>query len=324
MNSETKKVMFSGIQPTGKFHLGNYLGAVKPYTALKKDHRSLFCIADLHALTRKPLNLQSTIIDLAKTCYALGLNENSILFLQSDVAEHSQLYYLLSCITYTGELSRMTQYKDKSENSSANAGLFTYPILMAADILLYGTSIVPVGIDQTQHMELTRHLAVRFNKTYGDVFTVPQMHNGTYSKVYSLQYPTRKMSKSDDDPHGIIYFSDTKDEIARKVNRATTDSGSSVEYINQSEGIINLLDLYSNLTNKSLAEAGQHFKGAKYKVLKDELTETIDAVIAPVRNEVSRISDEDAMVILRNGASNARTLALPRMLEVQRKVYNKA
>lgn len=225
MNSETKKVMFSGIQPTGSFHLGNYLGAVRPFNDLKKDFRSLFCIADLHALTRKPVKLQETILQLAKTCYALGLTEDSILFLQSDVVEHTQLYYLLSCITYTGELSRMTQYKDKAE-TSGNAGLFTYPVLMAADILLYGTSKVPVGIDQTQHMELTRHLAVRFNKTFGDVFTVPETHNGFFGKVYSLQHPTRKMSKSDDDPHGIIYFSDTKDQIAKKVNRATTDSGS--------------------------------------------------------------------------------------------------
>lgn len=315
--------MFSGIQPTGSFHLGNYIGAVKPYMALKKDYTSLFCIADLHALTRKPSNLQTTVMQLAKTCYALGLAEDSILFAQSDVAEHTQLYYILSCITYTGELNRMTQYKDKG-GESGSAGLFTYPVLMAADILLYGTAKVPVGADQTQHMELARHLAIRFNKTYGQIFTVPETHNGTYSKVYSLQYPTRKMSKSDDDPHGVIYFSDTKDEIAKKVGRATTDSGRTVEYINQSPAMFNLLELYSNLKNISLSDAATHFKGAGYKQLKDELTEAIDEIVTPVRAKVNETSDDFIKHLLDSQAVKARQLAISRMQEVYRKIYNKA
>jgi tryptophanyl-tRNA synthetase len=315
--------MFSGIQPTGNLHLGNYLGAIKPYTDLKKDYQSLFCIADLHSLTRKPTNLNSTIGELVKVCMALELHENSTLFLQSTVTEHTQLYYMLSCITYTGELSRMTQYKDKSQ-ASANAGLFTYPVLMASDILLYGTHKVPVGVDQTQHMELTRHLAVRFNKTYGNVFTVPEIHNTSFSKVYSLQYPDRKMSKSDDDPHGVIYFSDTKDKIANKVKRATTDSGSSVEFINQSPAIINLLDLYAELKGVSFEVSFNHFKGAKYGALKEELTELIESVIAPVRSTVKQITDYDVSIQLENGATVARSLAKPRMLEVYNKVYNKS
>lgn len=316
--------MFSGIQPTGELHLGNYLGAIKPYLEMKDQYQSFFCIADLHSLTRKPLHLQDNITQLAKTLVALGLNEDSTLFVQSDVVEHTQLYYLLSCITYTGELSRMTQYKDKSETASANAGLFSYPVLMAADILLYGTDIVPVGVDQTQHMELARHLAVRFNKTYGEVFPIPEMHSNGFSRVYSLQHPTRKMSKSDDDPHGVIYFSDTKDQIAKKVNRATTDSNSSVEFTNQSPAVINLLELHSMLTDTSIANTTHHFKGAKYKVLKDELTEAIDAVVAPVRNEVNKITDYQLKITLENGATIARTNASKRMRDIHEKVYNKA
>lgn len=317
--------MFSGIQPTGNFHLGNYLGAVKPFLELKeldKDTQNLFCIADLHSITRKPVNLQSTKLQLAKTCIALGLHENSTLFVQSDVPEHTQLYYLLSCITYTGELSRMTQYKDKSQ-TSASAGLFMYPVLMAADILLYGTHRVPVGIDQSQHMELTRHLAIRFNKNYGETFIVPEAYFAGL-KVYSLQYPNRKMSKSDDDPHGIIYFSDSNDEIADKIKKATTDSGSKFEAINQSLAMYNLTELYANLKNIPLSEAAILFKDSRYVTIKSEITDTLCSIIAPVRNKVNNISDEEAKVVLDKGANFARQLAIHRMKDVYEKINNKS
>jgi len=247
----TKKVIFSGIQPTGVFTLGNYLGAIKNWGPLQDEYNCIYSIVDEHALTvkRDPATFRKQTIECYALLLACGLDpEKSIVFIQSHNPNHAQLSWILSCCTQFGELTRMTQFKDKSQKhpDDVNAGLFTYPVLMAADILVYNADLVPIGEDQKQHLELARNIAVRFNQRYGDMFTVPEAYiPKTGARIKSLQDPTKKMSKSDDNPNACILILDDKDTIIRKFKRAVTDSDTEVRYAEGKDGINNLMTIYS-------------------------------------------------------------------------------
>src|SRR5829696_5903436 len=245
-----RKRIFSGAQPTGQLHIGNYLGALKNWVALQDEYESFYCIVNLHAITlpQDPKTLRQKTRDLARIYLAAGIDANkSTVFVQSDVPEHAELTWILSCISRMGELERMTQFKDKGKGNSerAGVGLFTYPVLMAADILLYRTDLVPVGQDQKQHLELTRDLAERFNRDFGETFTVPEPFiQKLGGRIMSLSDPLKKMSKSDDDPNGCVLLMDDKDTVQRKFKRAVTDSGTEIKFDESRPAINNLLEIY--------------------------------------------------------------------------------
>ncbi|MDX5687619.1 tryptophan--tRNA ligase, partial [Clostridioides difficile] len=276
-----KKVIFSGAQPSGKMTLGNYLGAIKNWTELQDNYDCYYSIVDLHAITvpQDPKVLRANTIELLAQYIACGLDpEKNTIFIQSHVKEHVELMWVLNTMTYMGELSRMTQFKDKSQKSEANlnAGLFTYPVLMAADILLYQTDLVPVGDDQKQHLELARDLANRFNNRFSPTFVVPE---GYYPKggarVMSLQEPTKKMSKSDSNENAFILLADDSDSIKRKIKRSVTDSLGVVKYNDEQPGIKNLIDIYSNLSKKSVEEIVNMYEGKGYGIFKEDVAEVV-------------------------------------------------
>ncbi len=292
---ENKKLIFSGIQPTGTFTLGNYIGAVRNWGPLQDEYNCIYCVVDMHAITVKqdPAKLRRNTLDSYALLMACGIDtEKSILFIQSHVKTHAELSWILGCNTQFGELSRMTQFKDKSQKHAddVNSGLFTYPVLMAADILAYNADLVPVGGDQKQHLELARNIAQRFNQRYGDFFTLPEPYIPKLgARVMSLQDPTKKMSKSDENPNAVILILDDKDTIIRKFKRAVTDIEAEVCYRDGKDGINNLMTIYSSVTGKSFADIESEFAGKGYGDFKLAVGETVADHLQPVRTEFDRL-----------------------------------
>lgn len=323
-----KKTLFSGMQATGNLTLGNYLGALKNWVTISDEYQTFFSVVDMHSITvrQDPAELRKRARTLLTLYIAAGLDpEKNCIYYQSHVSGHAELAWILNCFTYMGELSRMTQFKDKSAKhaDNINAGLFTYPVLMAADILLYQADVVPVGIDQMQHLELTRDLAIRFNNIYGDVFTVPEAYIGKIgAKIMSLQEPSKKMSKSDENPNGSIYLMDDPDTIMRKCKRAVTDSEACIAYRPEQPGIKNLLDIYCACTGKTPEEAVREFEGKGYGELKLGVGEAVVSVLKPLQDEVARLEKDKAYLdsIIKENAEKAQYFANKTLRKVQRKV----
>ncbi len=323
-----KKTVFSGIQSTGVFTLGNYLGALKNWVDMQNDYNCIYSVVDLHAITvrQTPADLRKNTLDAYAMLLAMGVDtEKSILFLQSHVAAHSQLSWLLSCYTQFGELSRMTQFKDKSEKNAdnINAGLFTYPTLMAADILLYQTDCVPVGADQKQHIELARNIAERFNGAYSPTFTVPEgIIPKSGARVMSLQDPTRKMSKSDDNANSYITVLDTPDQIIKKFKRAVTDSDACVKYAEGKNGINNLMEIYSCISGKSFEEIEKEFDGKGYGDFKQCVGECVADELKPLQDEFYRIVKEKSFLqnLMKENAEKANYIARKTLSKTMKKI----
>jgi tryptophanyl-tRNA synthetase len=317
----TKRI-FSGAQPTGNVHLGNYLGALKNWVALQHEYESFFCIVNLHAITvaQDPKLLVEKTRDLARIYLAVGIDPQvSTVFIQSDVPEHAELTWVLNCVSRMSELERMTQYKDKARKQQENVsvGLFDYPVLMAADILLYQTDLVPVGHDQKQHLELARDLAIRFNRDYGETFRVPDPFIPKVgARIMSLSDPTKKMSKSDDDPNGCVLLMDEVDTVVRKFKRAVTDSGTEIRFDESRPAITNLLEIYHLITGKSVAEIEDHFAGKGYAQLKGDLADATLGFLAPIQQRVREITDERLDAILEQGREKASRIARATLREV--------
>ncbi len=310
-----KKRIFSGAQPTGQLHIGNYLGALKNWAALQDDYDGIYCIVNLHAITlpQDPKTLRQKSLDLARIYLAAGIDpDKSTIFIQSDVPEHAELAWVLSCIARMGELERMTQFKDKGKgnNERAGVGLFTYPVLMASDILLYQTDLVPVGQDQKQHLELTRDLAERFNRDYGETFKVPEPYiPKAGASIKSLLEPEKKMSKSDENPNGSIFLLDDPDTITKKIKRAVTDSGTDITFDETRPAIHNLLTIYQLLTGKSAEECTENFTGKGYGHFKTELAEATVEFLEPFQDRAKDYDDESLKQIFTTGAQKARIIA---------------
>src|SRR6476619_1862941 len=310
-----KKRIFSGAQPTGQLHIGNYLGALKNWVALQDEYESFYCIVNLHAITlpQDPKVLRQKTLDLARIYLAAGIDpEKSTVFIQSDVAEHAELAWILSCISRMGELERMTQFKDKGKGNTerAGVGLFTYRVLMAADILLYQTDLVPIGKDQKQHLELTRDLAERFNRDFGETFAIPEPYIPPVgANILSLQDPAKKMSKSDENLNGSIFLLDDADTVTKKIKKAVTDSGTEISFDASRPAISNLLTIYQLLSGKSSDESLAHFAGKGYGQFKSELAEVVIDFLRPFQERVKEYDDNTLSSILKNGAEMARTLA---------------
>lgn len=326
-NVEKKKVL-SCIQPSGMLTLGNYLGALKNWINMQDEFDCTFAVADLHAITvrQEPSKLRSQIYSTFAILLALGLNpEKSTLFIQSHVAAHSQLSWLLSCYTQFGEMSRMTQFKDKSAKhaDNVNVGLFAYPALMAADILLYKPDFVPVGADQKQHLEITRDIALRFNRIYGDVFTVPEPYiSKSGARVMSLQEPTRKMSKSDENINSWVAILDTPDDIMRKFKRAVTDSEAKVCLGEEKHGINNLIGIYSAVTGRTAEQITAEFEGKGYGDFKLAVGEAVVEELRPIREAYETIIKDKANLeeIYRSGAEKAERIANHTLGKAMKKV----
>jgi tryptophanyl-tRNA synthetase len=310
-----RKRIFSGAQPTGQLHIGNYLGALKNWVALQDDYDALYCIVNLHGITlpQDPVTYRRKTLELAKIYLAAGVDpERSTIFIQSDVPAHAELAWVLSCRSRMGELERMTQFKDKGKGNRerAGVGLFTYPVLMAADILLYQTDLVPIGQDQKQHLELSRDLAERFNRDFGETFVIPDGYIPPVgAKIMSLQEPAKKMSKSDENANGSIFLLDDADAVSRKIKRAVTDSGTEINFDPERPAIANLLTIYHLLTGKSQDECTAHFGGKGYGQFKNELAETVIEFLRPFQERVNRYDDQELSAILKIGAEKARGLA---------------
>ncbi|MGI8786980.1 MAG: tryptophan--tRNA ligase [Pyrinomonadaceae bacterium] len=355
-----KKRIFSGMQPTGNLHIGNYLGALKNWVNLQNEYESFFCIVNLHAITlpQNPETLKQKTLDLARIYLASGVDpEVSTIFIQSDVSEHAELAWVLNSVARMGELERMTQFKDKSqkltritteddirrirdalnemlknrpfttsdlvppyadlldmlrerETQRASVGLFTYPVLMASDILLYKTDLVPIGQDQKQHLELTRDLAERFNRDFGETFKIPDAFIPPVgAKILSLQEPEKKMSKSDENASGSIFLLDDADTVTKKIKRAVTDSGTEIKFDESRPAINNLLTIYQLMTGKTAEECEANFAGKGYGHFKTEIAEAVIEFLKPFQQRVKNYTDEDLKSILKNGAEKARAIA---------------
>ena len=326
-NIEIKKTIFSGVQPSGNLTIGNYLGAIKNWTELQDKYNCIYCVVDMHAITVRqvPAELRRHTYELLALYIASGISpDKCTLFVQSHVPAHAQLGWILDCYTMYGELSRMTQFKDKSAKNAdnINAGLFTYPALMAADILLYGTDLGPVGQDQQQHLELARDIADRFNGLYGNVFTVPEgFIPKAGAKIMSLQEPTKKMSKSDNDI-GSVRLLDTRDEIMRKFKRAVTDCDAKVEFAPGKDGINNLMNIYSCFTGKSHADITAEFEGRGYGDFKLAVGEAVADGLAPIQSEFAKLIADKAYLeeIMKQGAENASRIAYKTLRKVYKKI----
>ena len=321
-----KKRIFSGAQPTGELHIGNYLGALKNWVALQNEYESFYCIVNLHAITlpQKPSILRQKTLDLARIYLAAGINPDvSTIFIQSDVSEHAELAWVLSCVARLGELERMTQFKDKGKGKAekVGVGLFTYPVLMAADILLYQTHLVPVGKDQKQHLELSRDLAERFNRDYGETFVVPEPFIPPVgANILSLQDPSKKMSKSDENSNGSIFLLDDADTILKKVKKAVTDSGTDIKFDDSRPAINNLLTIYQLMTDKTAATCEANFVGKGYGQFKTEVAEAIIEFLRPFQTRVKDFSDEELDKILKTGSEKARSVANVTLKDVYQKL----
>jgi len=310
----TKRI-FSGAQPTGNLHLGNYLGALKNWVALQHEYESFFCIVNLHALTipQDPKLLLEKTRDLARIYLAVGIDPQvSTIFVQSDVPEHAELTWVLNCVARVPELERMTQYKEKAKKQQENVlvGLLDYPVLMASDILLYQTDLVPVGNDQKQHLELTRDIAIRFNRDYGETFKVPNPYIPKVgARIMSLSDPLKKMSKSDDDPNSRVLLMDDADTVVKKFKRAVTDSGTEIRFDESRPAINNLLEIYHLITGKPAQTVEDHFAGKGYAQLKGDLAEATIEFLRPIQQRVREISDEQLDAILDQGREKAQQIA---------------
>ncbi len=323
-----KKSIFSGMQATGTLTLGNYMGALKNWVELEKEYECFYCVVDMHSITvrQDPAELRKRARALLTLYIAAGLNpENNCIYYQSHVPGHAELSWILNCFTYMGELNRMTQYKDKSAKhaDNINAGLFTYPVLMAADILLFQSDVVPIGSDQKQHLEITRDIATRFNSIYGDVFTIPEPYIAKQgARIMSLQEPEKKMSKSDENPNASVYLMDDKDTIIRKFKRAVTDSDNQIRYADEKPGIKNLMEIYGLATGKSIAEIESEFALSGYGDFKLAVGEAVADVLTPIQdrfNELQKNKDYIDQVIKTN-AEKANYYANKTLRKVQKKI----
>ncbi len=320
-----RKKVFSGIQPSGDFHLGNYLGAIRNWATQQDQYDNVFCIVDLHALSLATTRegLRGNIVNLANMLLASGLSpEKSIIFVQSDVREHAELCWLLSSVTQFGELRRMTQFKDKTggKEEQGSAALFFYPVLQAADILLYDTDLVPVGADQKQHIELTRDAAARFNQRYGETFVLPDADiKEVGARIMSLEDPLKKMSKSHASPNATIALTDSPDVIRRKIKRAVTDSGSDVVAVPDKPALTNLITIYSLLSGDPIPEIESRYSGKGYGAFKSDLAEVVVTALSPIQARLGELNaDPDvARTILSNGADRARLRAAAKMDQVR-------
>ena len=323
-----EKICFSGVQPSGNLTIGNYLGAIKNFSRFSEDYKTFYCVVDLHAITVRqvPAELRRRTYETLALYMACGLDEKkNTLFVQSQVPAHAELGWMLDCYTMFGELSRMTQFKDKSQKHSQNinAGLFTYPTLMAADILLYQTDIVPVGIDQKQHLELARDIGMRFNQIYGDTFAIPEGYIPTDTmKIMSLAEPTSKMSKSDTNPNAVVYILDSKDDVMRKFKKAVTDSDACVRYSEEKPGVSNLMTIYRAFTGKTFEEIEREFDGRGYGDFKLAVGEACADGLAPVRDEFARLMADKAHLeaVMKAGADEAAYYARKTLSKVKRKI----
>lgn len=323
-----KKILFSGMQATGNLTLGNYLGALKNWVTLCNEYECFYSVVDLHSITvrQDPAELRKRSRNLLTLYIAAGLDpEKNCLYYQSHVSAHCELAWILNCFTYMGELSRMTQFKDKSAKhaDNVNAGLFTYPSLMAADILLYQTDVVPVGKDQLQHLELTRNIAERFNGVFGDVFTIPEAYVGKAgAKIMSLQDPLRKMSKSDENVNASIYLMDEPDAIIRKFKRAVTDSEGCVRYQESQPGIANLIDIYSSCTGKTVQEIEKEFDGKGYGDFKSAVGEAVVGLLEPLQKRYADLSKNKDYIdsMIKQNDEKANYYAQKTLRKVQKKV----
>lgn len=327
---EKKKIVFSAIKPSGEITLGNYLGAIKNWIRFQDDYECYYCIADLHAITVKqePKLLRKRVLEILAIYIASGLDyEKSTLFVQSHVPAHSEASWLLTCTANMGELSRMTQYKDKTaklkENTSISAGLFNYPVLMAADILIYNTDFVPVGIDQKQHVELARDIAQRFNSSYSDTFVLPEAKiSESAAKIMDLQDPEKKMSKSDDNENSYILVLDKPEVIRRKIARAVTDSVGVVNYSDEQPGVKNLINIVSAIKGIKPDEVVKLFEGKGYKEFKEYVAETIIEELKPVQEKANELLTEKEKLqkIYGEGAMKANYHAIKTLRKMQKKV----
>lgn len=328
MDDQAKKTVFSGVQPTGKITLGNYLGAIKNWRPLQEQHNCIFCVVDLHSLTvtQVPAELRKNTMELLALYIACGIDPaKSTLFIQSHVHEHAELTWILDTISYVGEMNRMTQFKEKSRKhaDNINMGLMNYPVLMASDILLYQTDLVPVGKDQVQHLELARNLAERFNNRYSDTFVVPEgLLSKTGSSIKSLQDPAAKMSKSDPNENAYVALTDDVDTIRRKLRRAVTDCDTEVRFAADKPAISNLLTIYSLCSGQSLADAEKRFAGKGYGVFKDAVADAVIAMVEPIQREQKRLLVDKGYLegVLRQGAETASRIAAKTLAKVYRKV----
>lgn len=316
--------IFSGVQPTSIPHLGNYLGAMRNFVTLQDGNDCIYCIVDEHAITvpQDPEEIQRNIRNLAALYLAMGIDpKRSILFIQSEVPCHAQLGWIMQCVSYMGELERMTQFKDKSKGKEAvPAGLLTYPPLMAADILLYQTELVPVGADQKQHMELTRDLAERFNKKYGDVFTIPEPYIPPVgARIMSLAEPTKKMSKSDKNRKGTIFILDDEQEIIKKIKSATTDTEASIRYDRENKpGVSNLLDIFSLCSGRSIEDLEAAYQNKGYGAFKTDVAEAVAGMLKPIQDRYRElIASSELDEVLDEGAEKAYGIAKQTLKEAE-------
>lgn len=322
------KTVLSGVQPSGNLTIGNYLGAIKNFSAFAGEYKPFYCVVDLHAITVRqvPAELRRRTYETLALYIASGLDpEKNVLFVQSHVPAHAELGWILDCYTMFGELSRMTQFKDKSAKhaDNINAGLFTYPTLMAADILLYQADLVPIGADQKQHLELARNIADRFNQVYGETFTVPEPYiPKSGMKIMSLQEPTLKMSKSDPNPNAVVRILDPRDEILRKFKRAVTDSGAEVRFSPDKPGVSNLMTIYSCFSGKSFDEIEIEFAGKGYGDFKLAVGEVTADALLPVQNEFNRLMGDKTYLesVMKSGAEQASYYARKTLSKVRRKI----
>lgn len=323
-----KKILFSGMQATGTLTLGNYLGALKNWVTLSDEYECFYSVVDLHSITvrQDPAELRKRARNLLTLYIAAGLDpKKNCIYYQSHVSGHAELSWILNCFTYMGELNRMTQFKDKASKhaDNINAGLFTYPVLMAADILLYQADVVPVGKDQLQHLEITRDIAQRFNAVYGDVFTIPEPYIGKAgAKIMSLQDPEKKMSKSDENPNASIYLMDDPDTIIRKFKRAVTDSEGAVRYREDQPGIKNLIDIYCSCTGKTPEAAEREFDGKGYGDFKLAVGESVVSVLKPVQDRFAELIQDKSYIdgIIKENADKAGYYSAKTLRKVQKKV----
>ena len=328
MENEKKKIALSLIQPSGTITLGNYLGAIRNWVNMQEEFNCIFALADLHTITvrQEPAKMRKNILDAYASILACGIDvEKTLFFIQSHVSTHAQLAWILNCYTQFGELSRMTQFKDKSQKHSdnINAGLFTYPSLMAADILLYQADCVPVGADQVQHLELTRDIATRFNGIYGNVFKVPEAYvPKTGARVMSLQDPTRKMSKSDENVNGCVHLLDPPEVIMKKFKRAVTDSEACVRYAEGKDGINNLIDIYGAVTGLSREQIEKDFEGKGYGDFKTAVGEAVVEALRPIKEEYERLRADKAYLESCFGSADeiARTISQRTLSKVMKKI----
>lgn len=319
--------IFSGVQPSGNLHIGNYLGAIRNWVDLQERYESIFCVVDLHAITvpQDPEQLRKKTLEVAKIYLAAGIDpKKSAIFIQSQVSEHAELMWILNTIAKMSELDKMTQFKDKSQRGgreSSGVGLYDYPVLMAADILLYDTQVVPVGEDQTQHVELARDLAKRFNQKFGETFIVPEVHvRKEGMRIMGLDDPSRKMSKSAASEYNYISLIDSAETVRRKIKKAVTDSGSEIVYSDEKPALKNLINMYALLAGMSPEEVEKKYVGKGYGDFKTELAEVIIAFLEPFQQRFSALSDEEVLHILHEGAEKVRPIARKKLEEVKRKI----